>query len=76
MKKHIKVIKKSPILMEKLENLRIHENQKPICLINHFEIRWNSLYETIERFLELYPQIAKLVIEEKSNIKFVILFYL
>ena len=75
MKKIISAINSSPLMFEKLSEYRKYDNKKPLSVLNFIEIRWNSIYYAIERFLELAPQIEKVIVDINSKRSLVILYF-
>ena len=67
MKKIIDSSNHSPLMMEKLNKYRDDDSKKALNLVNFIDIRWNSLFLAIERFIELLPQIQKTIIDENSR---------
>ena len=68
MKKIITSFSHSGLLTENLANYR-KLDRKPILAVKTFvDIRWNSIYVSVHRFIELQPQI-KAAIDENSKHK-------
>ena len=76
MMKIINSFSHSRTLQEKLNFYRTSEGLKTKRFVKHSKIRWNSLYLSIDSFLELFPQVNKVYIDTKSTGSSVIKFIL
>lgn len=77
MKKLITKFNHSAIMMEELNAYRKSNKKPELCFKTIIEIRWNSVYLAIERFLELSPEMSKVIIDEnqrKSQREVILLF--
>lgn len=64
--KMVKIITKfhhSALLDEKLSSYQRSAGKKPLKVLTHTKTRWNSLYNAVKRFLEVYPEILKVLID-------------
>ena len=62
-KRIITTFSKSPLMLDNLNKYRDADGEKKLSLIKCVKKRWNSLFYSIERFLELKVQITKATID-------------
>ena len=67
MKKIISIFNHSAHMQEKLDNARTAEHKQPHTLLPIIDIRWNSTFLSVKRFLEMLPEIEAVITAENAN---------
>lgn len=67
MKKLINRFRHSAILMENLDKYREANDKSKLSFLTIINIRWNSIFLAVERFIELYPELMKVVFDENLS---------
>ena len=62
------LFRKSPLKNEILQNYVQKEHGKSLMIILDSKTRWNSLVAMLRRFLEIWPSVAKALIDCKSEL--------
>lgn len=73
MRKIISTFSHSALLTEKLNDYRKSDDRAVLALKTFVDIRWNSIFDSVNRFIELLPQLEKTIIDENAKHSEVIL---